>query len=96
MADWTMWATFLTVGTVVAVLATYFICETLIERTQNRVLVLEREMALARIREDAHEKKLAKILDAVAALRETTEDRLSNLRDKLDEFLTDDVHVERS
>ena len=91
MADWTMWATFLAVGTGVAVLATYLICETRIERTQNRILALEREMALARIRENANEKKLAKILDAVVALRETTEDRLANLRDKLNDLLAESI-----
>jgi dephospho-CoA kinase len=89
MADWTMWATFLAIGTGMAVLATYLICETRIERTQNRILALEREMALARIRENANEKKLAKILDAVVALRETTEDRLANLRDKLNDLLAE-------
>jgi dephospho-CoA kinase len=86
-----MWATFLAVGTGVAVLATYLICETRIERTQNRILALEREMALARIRENANEKKLAKILDAVVALRETTEDRLANLRDKLNDLLAESI-----
>jgi dephospho-CoA kinase len=91
MADWTMWATFLAIGTGMAVLATYLICESRIERTQNRILALEREMALARIRENANEKKLAKILDAVVALRETTEDRLANLRDKLNELLAESL-----
>jgi hypothetical protein len=91
MADWTMWATFLAVGTGVAILATYLICEMRIERTQSRILALEREMALARIRENANEKKLAKILDAVVALRETTEDRLANLRDKLNDLLAESV-----
>ena len=91
MADWTMWATFLAVGTGVAVLATYLICETRIERTQNRIVALEREMALARSRENANEKKLAKILDAVVALRETTEDRLANLREKLNDLLAERI-----
>jgi hypothetical protein len=91
MADWTMWATFIAIGTGMAVLATYLICEARIERTQNRILALEREMALARIRENANEKKLAKILDAVVALRETTEDRLANLRDRLNDLLAESL-----
>ena len=91
MADWTLWATFLAVGTGVAVLATYLICEARIERAQNRLLVLEREMGLARLRQEANEKKLAKILDAVIELRETTENRLGTLRDKLNDFLAEGI-----
>jgi HAMP domain-containing protein len=94
MTDWTMWATFLAVGTGIAVLATYFICESRIERTQSRIVALEREMALARTREEANEKRLAKILEAVDALRETTEDRLGNLRDKLNELLAKGSRIE--
>jgi hypothetical protein len=92
MTDWTLWATFLAVGTGVAVLGTYFLCESRIERTQSRILALEREMELARIREEANEKRLAKILEAVIALRETTEDRLGNLRDKLNDLLAEGIH----
>jgi hypothetical protein len=91
MADWTLWATFLAVGTGVAVLATYLICEARIERAQNRILVLEREMGLTRMREEANEKKLAKILDAVIELRETTENRLGTLRDKLNDLLAEGI-----
>ena len=92
MTDWTLWATFLAVGTGVTVLGTYFLCESRIERTQSRILALEREMELTRIREEANEKRLAKILEAVVALRETTEDRLGNLRDKLNDLLAEGIH----
>ena len=84
--DWTIWATFLAFGTGVAILATYLICEARIDQTQNRVLVLEREMALARVRDEANEKKLTKIFEAVNALRESTEEHLRNVRDRLDEL----------
>jgi len=87
MSDWTMWATFLTLGNAVAILASYLLCRARMEQTYNRILVLEREMSLARMREETNEQKLAKIFDAVTALRETTEDRLANLREKIDELI---------
>ena len=91
MIDWTLWATFLAMGTGIAVLATYMLCESRIDRTQNRIVLLEKEMALARIREEANEKKLVKIFEAVTALRESTEQHLHNLRDKLEELHADAV-----
>jgi hypothetical protein len=89
MADWTMWATFLAIGTGGAILATYLICATRTERMVNRILVLEREMDLDRAREEANEKKLGQIFDAVIALRETTEGQLSQLRVRLDDLLAE-------
>jgi len=94
MGDWTIWATFLALGTGVAVLATYLLCRARIELTHNRIVVLEREMAMARLREETNEKKLTKILDAVTALRESTEDHLSKLRERLDLLRTEGyVHL---
>jgi hypothetical protein len=46
---------------------------------------------LAHLRQEANEKKLAKILDAVIELRETTENRLGTLRDKLNDFLAEGI-----
>lgn len=89
MSDWTMWATFLTLGNAVAVLASYLLCRARMEQTYNRILVLEREMSLARVREETNEKQLNKIFEALTELRETTEDRLSHLREKLDGLIVD-------
>jgi hypothetical protein len=86
MNDWTVWASFLTLGTVAAVLATYFLCRARIEEAQGRLLELEREMAMARKHDEANEKKLIKILAAVADLRESTEKHLGRLRERLDEL----------
>ena len=87
MGDWTMWATFLALGNALALLAIYLLCRARIDKTRNRVLVLEREMALAQVREQANEKKLAKIFEAVMDLREVTEVQLGHLRTTLDELL---------
>ncbi len=86
MSDWTIWATFLALGTGVASVATYLLCRARVELAHNRILVLEREMAMARLREEAKEKKLNKIFEAVTALRETTDDHLSKLRERLDQL----------
>jgi hypothetical protein len=90
MSDWTIWATFLALGTGVALVATYLLCRARIELAHNRILVLEREMAMARLREEANEKKLSKIFEAVTALRESTEDHLNKLIERLDELRADD------
>ena len=84
MDDWTVWASFLTLGTAAAILAAYFLCRDRFEQMQGRMLLLEREVAMARMREEANDKKLAKILEAVTELRKSTEDHLRRLRERLD------------
>ena len=86
MDDWTVWASFLALGTAAAVLATYFLCRARLEQTQGRVLLLERAVAMARLQEEANEKTLAKILEAVTELRQSTEEHLRRLRERLDEL----------
>ncbi len=86
MADWTLWATFLTLGTAAAILVTYLVCSARLEQTNNRVLVLEKEIELIREREEANERKLAKIFEAVTALRSVTEEHLEKLRERLDQL----------
>jgi hypothetical protein len=89
MADWTAPATFVAVGTGLTVFTTYIVYKARIEQTRTRVLTLERELALARIREEINQKKLAKIFQAVVELRETTDNQLSQLREKLDKLIAD-------
>jgi len=86
MDNWTVWASFLALGTAAAVLATYFLCRARLEQTQGRVLLLERAVAMARLQEEANEKTLAKILEAVTELRQSTEEHLRRLRERLDEL----------
>jgi dephospho-CoA kinase len=89
MADWSISVVFLAAGTSLAVLATYLACKSQIDRTQDRLVALEREMAVARLREDANQRKLTKIFDAVVDLRETTRAELGQLQEKLDRLLTE-------
>ncbi len=91
MLDWTIWATFLAVGNATALLAIYLICRMRIEQTRSRLSVLEREAVLARTSEQANEKKLARIFDAVVELRETNETQLNHLRARIDELLNQDM-----
>ena len=60
MIDWTLSATFVALGSGVAILATYLLFEVRIDQTQNRIVALEKEMALARTREEANEQKIGK------------------------------------
>ena len=69
-----------------AMLAIYLICRDRIEAVSNRMVALEKEMELARLREQANEKNLSKILDAVMELRESTGSQLENLRDRLNQL----------
>lgn len=86
MADWTIWATFLTLGSAAAILVTYLLCSVRLEETSNRVLVLEKEIELMRTHEEANERKLTKIFDALAELRDSTEQHLDKLRERLDQW----------
>jgi DNA polymerase IIIc chi subunit len=83
MAEWTLWAILFTLGTGMAILAIYLICRDRIEAVNNRIVALEKEMELARLREQANEKNLSKVLDAVLELRQSTESHLETLRDRL-------------
>ncbi len=94
MADWTISAVFLAVGTGVAVLTAYLLCRARLEKTNNRLRALEREIALAQLREDATQRKLAKIFEAVVELRETTQSEFGQLRQKLDKLLADNFQQE--
>jgi len=89
MADWTIWATFLTLGSAAAILVTYLLCSVRLEETNNRVLVLEKEIERMRNREQANERKLMKIFDAVTALRGSTEEHLDKLLVRLDQLRVD-------
>src|SRR5262244_3463733 len=89
MADWTVLATVLAVGTGLTVLTTYIVYKTQIEKTRNRVLALEREIAKARIREEINQKKLAKILETLVELRETADNEFAQLREKLDKLIAE-------
>ena len=86
MNDWTVWASFLALGTAAAVLATYFLCRTLFDQMQGRMVLIECEVAMARLLEEANDMKLVKILAAVTELRESTEEHLGRLRGRLDEL----------
>jgi hypothetical protein len=89
MAEWTLWAMLFTLGTGMAILAIYLICRDRIDAVNNRIVALEKEMELARLREQANEKNLSKILDAVTELRESTGSQLENLRDRLNQLRAD-------
>jgi hypothetical protein len=86
MAEWTLWATLFTLGTALAMVALYLICRERLETMNNRIAALEKEIELARLREEANEKNLSKILDAVMELRGSTESHLENLRHGLDQL----------
>jgi DNA repair exonuclease SbcCD ATPase subunit len=86
MAEWTLWATLFTLGTVLALVALYLFYRERFETLSNRISSLEKELELARSREQANEKNLSKILEAVMELRGSTESHLENLRHGLDQL----------
>jgi hypothetical protein len=89
LEDWTLWAIALAIGTGTAILSSYLLCRARIERAIDRLRFLEREMSLTRLQEDVNEKKLTMILEAVTVLRQTTEERLRSIHEKLHEFITE-------
>ncbi len=93
MADWTIWATLLTLGSAAAILVTYLLDSVRLEQTNTRVLALEKEIELMRSRDEANERKLMKIFDAVTALRGSTEEHLDKLRERLDQLRADGYHA---
>jgi predicted nucleic acid-binding Zn-ribbon protein len=86
MAESTLWATLFTLGTALALVALYLLYRERFETLSNRISSLEKELELARSREQANEKNLSKILDAVMELRGSTESHLENLRHGLDQL----------
>jgi len=89
MADWTVPVTVLAVATGLTVLTAYIVYKTRTEQTRSRVLALEREIALARIREEMNQKRLAKVLEVVVELRETADNQFGQLKEKLDKLIAE-------
>ena len=86
MAEWTLWATLFTLGTALAMVALYLFYRERFENMNSRIAALEKAIELARLREEANEKNLSKILDAVMELRGSTESHLEHLRHGLDQL----------
>lgn len=86
MAEWTIWATLFTSGTALAMLALHLFYRERFETMNSRISALEKAIELARLREEANERNLSKILDAVMELRGSTESHLENLRHGLDQL----------
>jgi hypothetical protein len=86
MGDWTIWASFLALGTAAGMLGLFILCRTRFEQTQSRIAVLEREVAMASMREEANQDRLIKIFEAVTELRNSTEGHLLRLKERLDEL----------
>src|SRR5262252_8358676 len=78
MADWTVLATVLAVGTGLTILTTYIVYKAQIEKTRNRILALEREIAKARIREEINQKSSRKFLRRSNCARRPTTSSLNS------------------
>ena len=87
MENWAEWLAVFGLSVGGASLAFYLLARQRAEQTHNRILRLEREIALVRISEDDKERKLNEIFGAVTSLQRTTEERLVKLRERIDEFL---------
>lgn len=81
------------IGVGIAAVAAYVIFQILVGPTKARVLRLERELALIRASQDDKQARLNEIFLAVTGMQRSTEERLSNIREKIDQyFAIQNVH----
>lgn len=92
MSSWGLFALALCIGFVVAAAAAFVIFRILIQQTSARVLRLERELALIRAGEDDKQQRLNEIFLAVTGLHRSTEERLSSIRAKIEQYFATNSH----
>jgi hypothetical protein len=76
-------------GTAAAALAIYVVCRIRLQQTHHRMAMLESELELRRARDEANQQALTKVLEAMNALRASTEEQLERLRERADQLRTD-------
>jgi uncharacterized protein HemX len=77
----------------IAVVAAYVMFQLQIQQSNARVQRLERELALIRASEDDQQQRLNEIFLAVTGMHRSTEERLSKIREKIDQyFAIQNVH----
>jgi hypothetical protein len=77
------------VGVGIGAAAAYVIYQVLIQQANTRMLRLERELALIRANEEDKQQRLNEIFLAVAGLQRSTEERLSALKNKIEEYFAE-------
>lgn len=92
MSSWGLFALALLIGIAIAAAAAFVIFRILIQQTNARVLRLERELALIRAGEDDKQQRLNEIFLAVTGLHRSTEERLSSIREKIEQYFTANSH----
>ena len=90
MGSFGMFFLALLVGVVIAAAGAYVVFQILIQRTNARVLRLERELALIRASEEDKQQRLNEIFLAIAGLQRSTEERLANLRKNIEQYFADE------
>lgn len=91
MSSWGLIVLALLIGIAIAA-AAFVIFRILIQQTTARVLRLERELALIRAGEDDKQQRLNEIFLAVTGLHRSTEERLSRIREKIEQYFTTNSH----
>ena len=92
MGSWGMFALTLLIGVAIAAAAAFVIFRVLIQQTNARVLRLERELALIRAGEDDKQQRLNEIFLALTGLQRATEERLSSIREKIEQYFSSNGH----
>lgn len=92
MSSWGLFALALLIGIAIAAAASFVIFRLLIQQTNARVLRLERELALIRAGEDDKQQRLNEIFLAVTGLHRSTEERLSSIREKIEQYFSANSH----
>lgn len=87
MENWTLWLVALVASTTAAALVSFLWCRAQVRKIKTRVVLLEREISLARIREEKEEKKLREVFEALGSLQKTTDRLFGGLRKRVNEVL---------
>jgi hypothetical protein len=86
MAFWGIFFGALLIGIGIAAIAAAVMVRMLIQQNHARVLRLERELALIRANEHDKQQRLNEIFLAVTGMHRSTEERLSNIRARIEQY----------
>jgi hypothetical protein len=84
---WIFWTAVFSSSMAAGVLGAYFAFRFQASSTRNLKLLLQREVALSRVREECTERKLEEVVQAVEALHQASKERLQGLSHQIDELI---------
>jgi len=86
MGYWGVFSVALLLGMSISAIAAYLMFRLMNQQTNARLMRLERELAIIRTNEDHKQQRLNEIFLAITGMHKSTEERLSGIHEKIDQY----------